>query len=153
LVVLDEPELHRRTPSPLLSLRKKGTPSHALLRSPPPPKIPLGRFAVLRHPCSARPHQERLVVAPRPPYRCSGHDTATRCVALPLSPVEAAVSHPHLDQRPRLDQEDTPSRFNLSRRLLSRRPPFNEVMWTRGLAAVDPVYGLCTYSINFAIEK
>jgi hypothetical protein len=40
LVVLDESELHRRRISPLSSLRKKGTPSRALLRSPPPPKNP-----------------------------------------------------------------------------------------------------------------
>jgi hypothetical protein len=47
---LDEPELRWRTPSPSPSLRKKGTPSCALLRSLPPPKIPLGEFAVSRHP-------------------------------------------------------------------------------------------------------
>jgi hypothetical protein len=40
LVVLDEPELHWRTLSPLLSLRKMDTPSRALLRSPPSPKNP-----------------------------------------------------------------------------------------------------------------
>jgi hypothetical protein len=35
LVVLDEPELHPRTLSLSLSLRKKGTPLRALLRSMP----------------------------------------------------------------------------------------------------------------------
>jgi hypothetical protein len=40
LMVLDELELHQSTLSPSLSLRKKGTPLHALLRSPPPPKKP-----------------------------------------------------------------------------------------------------------------
>jgi hypothetical protein len=42
LVVLDELELHQRMLSPSLSWRKKDTPSHVLLRSPPPPKNPLG---------------------------------------------------------------------------------------------------------------
>jgi hypothetical protein len=40
LRVLVELELHWRMPSPSLSLMKKGTLSCALLRSPPPPKIP-----------------------------------------------------------------------------------------------------------------
>jgi hypothetical protein len=48
LEVLDERELRQRTPSPSWSLRKKGTPSRALLRLPPPPKIPLGEFAIPR---------------------------------------------------------------------------------------------------------
>jgi hypothetical protein len=103
LVVLDEPELHRRTLSPSPSLRKKGTPSRALLRSPPLPKIPLGEFIVPRHPHRARPHRERLVVAPGPPCRSSGRGTAARCITPPLSPAGAVVSHPHIDQRPRLD--------------------------------------------------
>jgi hypothetical protein len=34
-MVLDEMELHRRMLSPSSSLRKKGTPSRALLRSSP----------------------------------------------------------------------------------------------------------------------
>jgi hypothetical protein len=50
VVVLDEPKLHRRTLSPSLSLRKKGTPSCALLQSSLPPKIPIGEFIVSRHP-------------------------------------------------------------------------------------------------------
>jgi hypothetical protein len=50
LVVLDEPELHRRMLSPLSSLRKKGTPSRTLLRSLSPPKIPLGEFVIPRRP-------------------------------------------------------------------------------------------------------
>jgi hypothetical protein len=50
LEVLDEPELRWRTPSPSLSLRKKGTSSHALIQSSPLPKIPLGEFTILRRP-------------------------------------------------------------------------------------------------------
>jgi hypothetical protein len=64
LEVLDEPELRRRMPSPSPCLRKKGTPSRALLQSPPPPKIPLGEFAVPCHPRRARPHRRRLAIAP-----------------------------------------------------------------------------------------
>jgi hypothetical protein len=41
-MVLDEPELHRRMLSLSPSLRKKSTPPRTLLRSPPPPKTPLG---------------------------------------------------------------------------------------------------------------
>jgi hypothetical protein len=40
LVVLDELEFHQRMLSPSLCWRKKDTPSHVLLRSPPPPKNP-----------------------------------------------------------------------------------------------------------------
>jgi hypothetical protein len=79
LVVLDELELHRAMLSPSPSLRKKGTPSRALLHSPPPPKIPLGEFAIPR-----RPYREKLIVAPGPP--------------------RAAVSQPRLDRRPRLNR-------------------------------------------------
>jgi hypothetical protein len=111
LVVLDEPELHRRTPSPSPSLRKKGTPSHALLRSPSPPKFPLGEFVIPRHPRKARPHRERLVVAPELPCWSSGRGTTARCTAPPPSPTGAVMCHPCLDQRLRLDQEDTPSGF------------------------------------------
>jgi hypothetical protein len=50
LEVLDELELRWRTPSPSSCLRKKGTPSHALLWSPPSPKIPLGEFTIPCHP-------------------------------------------------------------------------------------------------------
>jgi hypothetical protein len=53
LVVLDKPELHWRMLSPSPSLRKKDTP--------------LGEFIVQLCPRRARPLQERLVVAPRPP--------------------------------------------------------------------------------------
>jgi hypothetical protein len=42
LVVLDKLELHQRMLSPSPSLRKKDTPSCALLRSPSPLKNPLG---------------------------------------------------------------------------------------------------------------
>jgi hypothetical protein len=103
VVVLDKPELHRRTLSPSLSLRKKGTPSRTLLRSLPPPKIPLGELTVPRRPRMARPHWERLVVAPGPPHRRSGRGAAARCVTPLPSPVGAAVTHPHLDRRPRFD--------------------------------------------------
>jgi hypothetical protein len=102
-MVLDEPELHRRMLSLSLSLRQKGTPSRAMLRSPPPPKTPLGEFTILRRPRRAKPCHERLIVAPRPPHQGSGRGTTARCVVLPLSPVGAVVSRPRLDRRPRLD--------------------------------------------------
>jgi hypothetical protein len=68
LVVLDEPEPHRRTLSQSPSLRKNDTPSRALLRSSLPPKIPLGEFIVPRHPHRARPRREMLAVALGPPH-------------------------------------------------------------------------------------
>jgi hypothetical protein len=105
LVVLDDPELHRRTLSPSLSLRKKGTPLRALLRSPPPPNIPTGEFTVPRRPRRARPHRERLAVVPGPPHRSSGRGAAARCVAPPPSLTGATVSRPRLDRRPRLDHK------------------------------------------------
>jgi hypothetical protein len=98
LAVLDEPELHQRTLSPSLGLRKKGTPSRALLQSPPPPKTPLGEFAIPRCPHRARPHRERLVVAPRPPRRRSGRGTAAQCVVPLPSQGKAVVNHPRLDR-------------------------------------------------------
>jgi hypothetical protein len=104
LVVLDEPELHRRMLSPSSSLRKKGTPSRTLLQSPPPPKIPLGEFAVPRHPRRARPHRERFAVAPKPPRQSSGRGATARCVAPPPSSARATVSHPRLDRQPKLDR-------------------------------------------------
>jgi hypothetical protein len=138
LEVLDKPKLCQRMPSPLPSLRKKGTPSRALLWSPPPPKIPLGEFAIPRHPRRARPRQRRLVVAPRLPHRSSGHGVATRCVA--PQPAGAAVSRSCLDRRPRLEREIPLRVFNLSRRFENRRLSFNESPGTRGPAAVDPIY-------------
>jgi hypothetical protein len=153
LEVLDEPELCRRTPSPSPSLRKKGTPSHALLRSPPPPKIPLGEFIVPCCPRRARPHRRRLDVALGLPRQSSSCGIAARCVTLSLSLVGAAVSHPRLDRRPRLEHEILLRVFNLSRRSENQWLSFNESPWTRGPAAVDPVYGPWTYSTNFSIEK
>jgi hypothetical protein len=138
LEVLDEPKLYQRTPSPLPSLRKKGTLSRALLWSPPPPKIPLGEFIVPRRPRRARPHQRRLAVAPELPHRSSGHGVATRCVA--PQPAGAAVSCSRLDRRPRLEREIPLSVFNLSHRFENRQLSFNESSRTRGLAAVDPIY-------------
>jgi hypothetical protein len=114
LEVLDEPELRRRTPSLSSSLRKKGTPSRTLLRSPPPPKIHLGEFTVPRRPCRDRPRQRRLTVSPGLPRRSSGHGTAARFIAPPPSPARAAVSHPRLDRRPRLECEIPLCDFNLS---------------------------------------
>jgi hypothetical protein len=96
-------------PSPKIGASKPL--SRALLRSPPPPKTTLGEFATLCCLRRARPHWERLTVATGLPPRSKGHDAAARCDTPPLSLAEAAVSHSHLDQRPRLDQEDTPSRF------------------------------------------
>jgi hypothetical protein len=87
--VLDEPELRRRTPSASLNLRKKGTPSHALLQSPPPPKTPLGEFTVPRHPRRARPHRERLAVAP-----C--HLAGVVAVALSLGALRRRCHRPEL---------------------------------------------------------
>jgi hypothetical protein len=121
-VVLDEPELHRRMLSPSLSLRKKGTPSHALLRSPPPPKTPLGEFTVPRHPRRARPHRERLA----------------RCLAPPLSPAGAAVSHPHLDRRPRLDRRCP---F-----VLIKSEPFNQLSMAQVCYSIDKI---STVRFNF----
>jgi hypothetical protein len=94
------------TLSPSLSLRKKDTPSVALLRSLPPPKTTLGEFAIPCHPHRAKPRQEWLVVAPGPPHRSRGHGIATRCIAPLPSPAEAVVCHPRLDQRPRLDRRN-----------------------------------------------
>jgi hypothetical protein len=126
------PESPYRELLPSTKIGASRPPSRALLRSLPSPKTPVGEFAVLRRPCRARPRRERLAIAPEPPHRSRGHGAATLCVALPSSPAGAVVSHPRLDQRPRLDQEDTLDVFNLSRRLLSRRPPFIEVPWTGG---------------------
>jgi hypothetical protein len=141
LEVLDELELHRRTPSPSPSLRKKGTPSHALLQSPPLPKIPLGEFTVPHLPHRARPRRRRLVVAPRLLRRSSGRGAAAWCVVPPPSPAGAAVSRPRHDRRLRLEREIPLHVFNLSRRSENRQLSFNESPWTRGPAAVDPVYG------------
>jgi hypothetical protein len=137
LEVLDEPKLPRRMPSPSPSLRKKGTPSHALLRSPPPPKIPLGEFTVPRRPCRARPHRRRLIIAPRLPHRRSGRGAAARCVAPPPSPARATVSRPCLDRRSRLEREIPLHVFNLSRSSENQRLSFNESPWTRGPDVVD----------------
>jgi hypothetical protein len=152
-VVLDELELHRRTPSLSPILRRKGTPSRALLRSLPPPKIPLGEFAVPHRPRRARPHQRRLVVAPGLPRRSSSRGVAARCVAPPPSPAGAVVSHPLLDRRPRLEREIPLHIFNLSRRSQNRRLSFNESSRTHGPATVDPVYRPWTYSTDFSIER
>jgi hypothetical protein len=143
-VVLDEPKLHRRTLSPSPSLRKKGTTSHALLRSPLPPKIPLGEFAIPHHPRRARPRRERLPIAPGPPRRSSGRGIAAWCVTPPPLPAGAAVSRPHLDERPRLEDQIPFDSFNPSRRSSDGRSWFNEVSmdpWTGrhgpGLRTVD----------------
>jgi hypothetical protein len=117
-VVLDELELHRRMLSSSSSLRKKGTTSHALLRSSLLPKIPLGEFTTSGHPCRARPHREMLVVAPGPPHRSSSHGAAAWCVAPSPLPIGAAVSHPRLDQWPRLDH-----RYPF---ILIKSDPFNQ---------------------------
>jgi hypothetical protein len=151
--VLNESELRRRTPSAPSSLRKKGTPSHALLRSLPPPKIPLDEFIIPRRPLRTRPRRRRLTVAPGLPHRRSGCGAVARCVAPPPSSVRAVVSHPLLDQRPRLEHKIPLHIFNLSHRSENRRLSFNESTWTRGPAVVDPVYGPWTYSTNFSIEK
>jgi hypothetical protein len=153
LEVLDKLELHRRMPSPSPSLRKKGTLSRALLRSPPPPKIPLGEFTVLHRHQRSRPHRRRLTVAPGLPHRSSSHGAAARCVVPPLSPAGAVVSRPCLDRRSRLEREILHHIFNLSCRPENRRLSFNDSPWTRALAAVDLVYGPCTYSTDFSIEK
>jgi hypothetical protein len=153
LEVLDEPELRQRMPSPSSSFRKKGTSSRAPLRSPLPPKIPLGEFTVLRRPHRARPRQRRLTVALGLPHRRSGYGAAARCVAPPPSLVGAAVRRPRLDQRSRLEREISLHVFNLSRRSENRRLSFNENPWTRGPSTMDPVYGPWTYSTDFSIEK
>jgi hypothetical protein len=140
-------------PSPLSSLRKKGTPSRALLRSSPPPKIPLSEFAIPRHPRRGRPHRRRLVVALGLPHRSSGRGAATRCVAPPPSSTGAAVSHPCLDRRPRLECEIPLRVLNRSRRSENRQLSSNESPWTRGPAVVDPVYGPWTHYTDFSIEK
>jgi hypothetical protein len=146
LEVLDEPELRRRTPSPSPSLMKKGTPSRALLWSPPALKIPLGEFTIPRRPRRARPHQRRLVVAPG----CLAGVAAVAPVPLLTGNV---VSCPRLDLRPRLEREIPLRIFNLSHRSENRRLSFNESPWTPGPAAVDPVYGPWTYFTDFSIEK
>jgi hypothetical protein len=151
--VLDEPELRRRTPSPSLSSRKKGTPSRALLRSLPLPKIPLGELVVPRLPHRARPHRRRFTKAPGLPRGSSGRGTAARCVAPLPSAIKAAVGRPCLDRRPRLEREIPLCIFHLSRRSENRRLSFNESLWTDELAAVDPVYGPWTYFTDFSIEK
>jgi hypothetical protein len=102
-MVLDEPELQRMMLSTSPSLRKKGTPSRALLQSPSPPKTPLGEIVVPHHPRRPRPHRESLAVALKPPRWWSGHGAAARCIAPPPSPTGAAMSHPDLDHWPRLD--------------------------------------------------
>jgi hypothetical protein len=153
LEVLDEPELRRRVPSPSPRLRKKGTPSRTLLQSPPLPMIPLGWLTVPRHPHRARPHRRRLAVAPGLPRRSSGRGVTAQCIAPPPSLTGAAMSHPRLDQRPRLEREIPLRVFNLSCRSENRRLSFNESPWTHGPAVVDPVYGPWTYSTDFSIEK
>jgi hypothetical protein len=120
LEVLDEPELYQRMLSPSPSLRKKGTSSHALLRSLPPPKIPLDEFTVPRRPHRARPHRRRLAIGPGLPRRSSGRGTAARCVTSPPSTIRAVVSRPCLDRRPRLEREIPLRVFNLSRRSENR---------------------------------
>jgi hypothetical protein len=95
-MVLDEPKLHRRMLSLSSSLRKKATPSRAMLWSLSPPKTPLGEFAIPHHPRRVRPHRERLAVAP-------GRPTRVAAVAPPSSAV-AAVSRPRLDWWSRLDR-------------------------------------------------
>jgi hypothetical protein len=132
LVVLDELKLHRRTLSSSPSQRKKGSPSLALLRSPPPPKIPLGECIIPRHPRRARPHRRRLAIAPGPPRRSSGRGATAPCIMSPPSPTGATVSRPHLDRRPRIEREIPLRIFNLSRRSENQRLSFNESPWTRG---------------------
>jgi hypothetical protein len=153
LEVLDEPELRQRTPSPSPSLRKKGTPSHALLWSPSPPKIPLCEFAVPRRPRRARPHWRRLAISPGLPRQSSGRGTTARCVAPPPSPAGAAVNCPHLDRRLRLEREIPLCVLNRGRRSENRQLSFNEILWTRGPAVVDPLYGPWTYSTDFSLQK
>jgi hypothetical protein len=137
LEVLDELELCRRTPSPSSSLRKKGAPSRALLRSPPPPKIPLGEFTIPRRPRRARPRRRRLTVALGLPHRSSGRGTADQCVAPPPSLARVAVSRPRLDRWPRLERE-IPLRILIrGRRSENQRLSFIEIPWTHGPAAVD----------------
>jgi hypothetical protein len=131
LEVLDKPELHQRMLSSSMCLRKKGTLSHALLRSPPPPKIPLGQFTVLRHPRRARPCRERLTIAPGPPRRSSGRGATTRCVTPPPSPAGAAVSHPRLDRWPRLDR-----RYSF---LLIKSESFNQSLMSQVRYWIDKI--------------
>jgi hypothetical protein len=140
-------------PSPSSSLRKKGTASRALLRSPPLRKIPLGEFTVPRYPRRARPRRRRLTIAPGLPRQSSGCGATDRCVAPPPSPAEAAMSHPRLDRRPRLEGEIPLRIFNLNRRSDNQQLSFKESLWTCGPTVVDPVYVPWTYSIDFSIEK
>jgi hypothetical protein len=113
----------------------------------------LGEFTVPRHPRRARPRRRRLTIAPGLPHQSSGRGAAAQCIApLPL-PIGAAVSRPRLDRRPRLEREIPLRVFNLSRRSENWQLSFNESPWTRGPAAVDPVYRPWTYSTDFLIEK
>jgi hypothetical protein len=106
--LLFEPEeKHNQPPS---STEPGGvvSPSRALLRSPPPPKTPLGEFVVPHHPRRAKTHRERLVDALGVPRWSRGHGATSRCVASSSSPAGPTVSHPLLDQRPRLDPPEYP---------------------------------------------
>jgi hypothetical protein len=152
LEVLDAPELRQRTPSPSSSLRKKGT----IARTAPVAAATQDPCRWVHHPAPprrARARRRRLTVAPGLPRRSSSHGAAARCIASPPSSAGAVVSYPRLDRRPRLECEIPLQVFILSRRFENRRLSFNESPWTRGLAAMDPVYGLWTYSSDFSIQK
>jgi hypothetical protein len=109
----------------------EGTPSHALLRSQPPPKTPLGEFTIPRRPRRARVRRERLVVAPEPPHRSRGRGTAAWCVVPPSSLAGAAVSHPLLDRWPRLDR-----RYPFA---LIKYEPFNQSSMTQVCYWIDKI--------------
>jgi hypothetical protein len=74
-------------------------------------------------------------------------------VAPPPSPAGAAVSCPHLDRRLRLEREIPLCVLNRGRRSENRQLSFNEILWTRGPAVVDPIYGPWTYSTDFSLQK
>jgi hypothetical protein len=149
-LLLESP--HRELPS-LPKIEASQPPSCALLWSLPPPRTPLGEFVVPCRPCRARPHRQRLAVAPGLPHRSKGHGSTVRCITPPPSPAGAAVSCPHLDRRPRLEREIPLCVLNRGRRSENRQLSFNEILWTRGPAVVDPVYGPWTYSTDFSLQK
>jgi hypothetical protein len=119
----------------IAELEEEGTPSRALLRSPLPPKMPLGEFTNPRRPRRARPRRRRLAVAPGLPHQCSGHGATARCVTPPPSSARATVSRPRLDQQPRLEREIPLHIFNLNRNL---RTDGSHLMRVRGLMDRPP---------------
>jgi hypothetical protein len=79
-----------------------------------------------------------------PPELCPGRATQER---------RSVCRRPRVNRRPRLEREIPLQVLNRGRRSENRQLSFNESLWTRGPAAVDPVCGPWTYSTSFLMEK